>query len=175
MQLALARRLWSSAGRAAVAESSSWPWQLDVDERAAPWDGGAGPCPAVLVRSEVSGVRGFAGASPKLCRVSPGDPPAQQSFTAVGNPGHRQRGSEAPGGQLGSPGALGAAALGAGRDIVAWCASQHRQDTRITTKTRMKCKEQIYFHYLVNWGIPQAAPRQKHTSGNAGAVKLSPC
>lgn len=69
-----------------MAESSRWPWQLDVDERAAPWDGGAGPCPTVLVRSEVSGVRDSAGASPKPCRVSPGDPPPQQSFTAVGNP-----------------------------------------------------------------------------------------
>lgn len=123
----------------------------------------------------MSGVWGSAGASPKPCRVNPGDPPAQQSFTAVGNLGCRQRGGEAPGGQLGSPDALVAAALRAGGDTVAWCASQHRQDTRITTKTLMKCKEQIYFHYLMNWGIPQAAPRQKHTSGNVGAMKLSPC
>lgn len=42
VQLALAGRLWSSAGRAVVAKSSRWPWQLDVDECAAAVSPGPG-------------------------------------------------------------------------------------------------------------------------------------
>jgi len=36
--------------------------------------------------------------------------------------------------------------------------SQHRQDAGTTTRPRMKCKKQIYFHYLTNWGIPKQHP-----------------
>lgn len=59
-------------------------------------------------------------------------------------------------------------------DTMACCLSQHGQDTGTTTKPRMKDKEEIYFHYLTNWRIPQAAPRQRHKSRDAGTVDLGP-
>ena len=53
--------------------------------------------------------------------------------------------------------------------------SRHRQDEGTTMKPWMKCKEYIYFRYLVNQGIPKAARRQRHTSGDAGTTEISPC
>lgn len=34
---------------------------------------------------------------------------------------------------------------------------------------------QIYSHYLGKQGSPEAAPGQRHTSGNADSAQLSPC
>ena len=39
----------------------------------------------------------------------------------------------------------------------------------------MKCKKQIYFRYLANRTGPEAAPGQRHASGDAGAAELGPC
>lgn len=48
-------------------------------------------------------------------------------------------------------------------DTVACCLSQHKQNTGTTTKPRMKGK--IYFHYLIDWRIPQAAPSRGTYAG----------
>lgn len=56
----------------------------------------------------------------------------------------------------------------------------NRQAARITTVLQLKCKEQIYSHYLTNQGIPESstqakAHEQRHTSGDAGTAKQGPC
>lgn len=47
------------------------------------------------------------------------------------------------------------------------CVSQHEQEAGNA--------EYIHFCYLANWGIPEATPRQRHTSVDAGTAKLSLC
>lgn len=43
--------------------------------------------------------------------------------------------------------------------------SQHRQDAGTTTNPQMKGKEQIWSRYLMDCGISEAAPGQRHASG----------
>lgn len=109
-------------------------------------------------RSEVFRSWSSTGTFPRPCRTSLGKPLVGRALLPLGT-GDTGEGAARPWGNCQD-------------DTVACCLSQHRQDTGTTTKPWMKGKEEIY--YLTNWRIPQAAPRQRHTSRDAGTVDLVP-
>jgi len=51
------------------------------------------------------------------------------------------------------------------------CVSQHRQATGATLDSQLKCQEKYGLH-LAKQGIPEAATRQRHTSGEAGTTEF---
>lgn len=124
------------------------------------WDSRTGRCLTVCERSEVFRHWGSSSAFLRPRRMSLGKPLVGRALLPP-ETGDTGEGAVRPGGNCQD-------------DTVACRLSQHRQDTGTTTKPRMKSKEEFYFHDLTNCRTPEAAPRQRHISRDAGTVDLGP-